>query len=354
MTPPQKNPIDLKTMIKDTKQDMEDVHQALEKLRSLSHDEQTEAEVLRSRIDEQSTLICILKQRADEMLLRCQALDKINTELENLRTNVQKELENERKKSEMLEQRFMDLAANHRELINFKDEYKSQNAKLVQENERLRNENEKLFSKELQDKEETILKLTQELKDLAEQHKRLETEYQEKTTGFQAKLKELISLHQIKEASLKNELNDTQKQLKSAVEMCAELDLQLRQSQEKEAMRETETQVILEKLLEEKDELIDLSMQRGKIIEDKQAEIEELERKRLEAENARLEAERRFEKEAATVNSDLKVQELQNALERAEVTCSELKKEFEAYKKYSSELLDKEKELNSKLRHMAL
>jgi len=43
----------------------------------------------------------------------------------------------------------------------------------------------------------------------------------EKTTGFQIKLKELINLHQIKEASLKNELSDTQKQLKNAVEMCA-------------------------------------------------------------------------------------------------------------------------------------
>ncbi|ROL52263.1 Coiled-coil domain-containing protein 89 [Anabarilius grahami] len=191
MTSPRKIQIDLKTMIKDTKQlrfnppdlnlsykDMDDVHQALEKLRSLSQEERTEAEVLRSRIDEQSTLICVLKQRADEMLLRCQALEKINTELENLRANVQVELENERKKSELLEQRFMHLASNHRELINFKNEYKSQNAKLEKENERLRKENETLFSEEVQEKEETILKLTQELKDLAEQHKILETEYQ--------------------------------------------------------------------------------------------------------------------------------------------------------------------------------
>ncbi len=157
---------------------MDDVHQALEKLRSLSQEERTEADMLRSRIDEQSTLICILKQRADEMLLRCQALEKINTELENLRANVTLELENERKKSELLEQRFMLLASNHRELINFKNEYKSQNAKLEKENERLREENETLFSHEVQEKEKSILKLTQELKELAEQHKILETEYQ--------------------------------------------------------------------------------------------------------------------------------------------------------------------------------
>lgn len=45
-----------------------------------------------------------------------------------------------------------------------------------------------------------------------------------------------------------------------------ELDLKLRQTQEKESMRETDTQERLEKLMKEKDELIDLSMQRGKMI----------------------------------------------------------------------------------------
>ncbi len=34
----------------------------------------------------------------------------------------------------------------------------------------------------------------------------------------------------------------------------------------------------------------------------------------------------RFEKEAAAVNSELRVKELQDALERAEDTCNELKK----------------------------
>ncbi|ROL52262.1 Coiled-coil domain-containing protein 89 [Anabarilius grahami] len=119
-------------------------------------------------------------------------------------------------------------------------------------------------------------------------------------------------------------------------------------------MRETDTQERLEKLMKEKDELIDLSVQRGKVILDKQAEIQELERKRQEAENGRVDAENRFEKEAASVNSELRVKELQDALERAEDTCDELKKAFEAFKKHSSELLEKEKDLNCKLRHMVI
>lgn len=153
---------------------MDDVHQAL---RGLSQEEQTELRMLRSRIEEQSGLICMLKQRADEMLLRSQTLERFNTKLQNLQVNMQTELQNEREKSEQQEQRFMDLAANHRELINFKDEYKQKNVELMKENKRLREENEKLFSKELQEKEEIIHKLTQEMHDLNEKHRQSEKEW---------------------------------------------------------------------------------------------------------------------------------------------------------------------------------
>ncbi|XP_030643193.1 coiled-coil domain-containing protein 89 [Chanos chanos] len=352
MGSPQRNPKDLRKMVQDTKQDMDDVHKALEKLRGPSQEERLETDMLRSRIDEQSTLICILKRRADEMLLRCQALERINAELEDLQANVQAELENERKRSKQLEERFMDLAANHRELISFKDEYKRQTAELLKENKRLREENEKLFCKEVQEKEAVILKLTQELRDLAEQHKHLEMECQHKMTGFQAKIKELINLHEIKEASLQVELQDTQKQLKDAVELCTKLDLELKETQERDTVRETETQGKLDSLMREKDELLDLSMQQEKIIQDKEAEIQQLELRRQEAENATVEALDRFEKEASAVNEVLRVTELQQALERAEGIYDNLRKDFEAYKKHSGELLAKEKELNAILRHM--
>jgi len=45
------------------------------------------------------------------------------------------------------------------------------------------------------------------------------------------------------------------------------LDLKLRQTKEKESLRETDTQERLEKLMKEKDELIDLSLQRGRVIQ---------------------------------------------------------------------------------------
>ncbi|KAM9487232.1 coiled-coil domain-containing protein 89 [Clarias gariepinus] len=302
---------------------MDEAQQALENLRGLSLEERTELGMLRSRIDEQSNLICMLKQRADELLHRCQALEQANTELRNMQVNMKMDLQNEQEKSEHLEQRFMDLAANHKEMIIFKDEYKEKNTELMLENEKLREENEKLFSPDLELKKETIHKLSQQLSDLTEEHRRSEKENQEKET------------------SLLEKLQKSQIELKNAVDMHTEMVLKLSQIQEKVTMKETR----FEALKKEKDELLELSTQREKVMQEQQEEIQELKKKMEEAENAKKEAEERFEKESAAVNTDLRVLQLEDAVKKAE-------QEFEAYKKYSSDLLSQEKELNEKLRHM--
>ncbi|XP_046701474.1 coiled-coil domain-containing protein 89 isoform X2 [Silurus meridionalis] len=313
---------------------MGDLQQELEELKELSLKDQTNVEMLRSRIDEQSILICKLKQRADLTLLRCQALDRINTELRNQQVNMETDLQTERQKSEQLEKRFMDLATNHEEMIKFKDEYKQKNAELMKENKRLQEENDTFFSKELQEKEETIHKLSQGLRDIHEKHTNSEREHQEK------------------EAILQDKLHNTQKKLKKAVDMNEEMALQFRQIQERGAMTETEAEEKFEALMKEKHKLLELSMQRGKIIQDKQEEIQELEKKKNKAEEARQEAEDRFKREADAVNTDLRVKRLQNALEKAEQKCIELKREFDAHKNYSTHLLEQERALNARLRHM--
>lgn len=133
--------------------------------------------MLRSRIDEQSSLICILKQRADKTLLQCQALQKINTELEDQATHCRKELESERKKAETLVHRFSDLSANNEAIIAFMEEYKNQNAQLKEENKQLRLENDSLFSQKLHNQEVHVQKLTQEMKLLTEECTNKENEH---------------------------------------------------------------------------------------------------------------------------------------------------------------------------------
>lgn len=159
-------------------QHMDIVRKSLEELRSISANDATETGMLRSRIDEQSSLICMLKERADEVLLRCQALQHINTELESRVTDCQTELDSERNRAELLEKRFMNLAANNQAIIAFMEEYKSQNAQLKLENKQLQSENNTLFSQKLQDKEVFVQKQMQEIKQLTEKYTNKEIEYQ--------------------------------------------------------------------------------------------------------------------------------------------------------------------------------
>lgn len=154
---------------------MDSIQKSLEKLRSLSTEDTREA--LKSRIDEQSCLIIILKQRADDLLLRYQAQQKISADLEGRVTDCQEQLDRERKKVELIERRFMDLAGNNESIIVFMDEYKMQNAQLKLENKELQAENDTLFSRKLQDKEALVQKLTEEVKQLTEKYTNKEKEY---------------------------------------------------------------------------------------------------------------------------------------------------------------------------------
>ena len=156
---------------------MDGIQKSLERLRSFSVEDATETGLLRSRIDEQSGLISMLKQRADEVLLRCLALQKINTESEEQVAQYQKKLDRERKKAELIEKRFMDLASNNQAIIAFMDEHKHQNVQLKLENQQLQSENKTLFSKKLQDKEVFVKKLMQEIKQLTERYEKTEKEY---------------------------------------------------------------------------------------------------------------------------------------------------------------------------------
>uniref|UniRef100_A0A8C6UNU7 Zgc:172182 n=1 Tax=Neogobius melanostomus TaxID=47308 RepID=A0A8C6UNU7_9GOBI len=244
------------------------MHDALENLWVFSGAEGTDIEVLRSRIDEQSTLISILKQRSDELLVRCQALQKINSELEDKITDCHKELDNERMKSETLEKRFMVLASNHEAIIVFKDEYKSHNAELKQRNQELQSENDTLFSKKLQDQEAAVQSIAQELKQLKEKYAQEENNY-----------RYLIFCQKIFTFKL-NGIN-------------VYLKIQLKNTLEKHTSKETTTRKTIEALCRERDKLLQVSVERGKLIQEKQQELEQMEIKLSEEKKLRTKAEER-------------------------------------------------------------
>lgn len=159
---------------------MDSIQRSMEELQCFSAGGDTDkqsAELLRSRLSEQSSLIGILKRRADELTLQCQSLQKVNAELEAQVAECHKDLDKERRRADLLERRFMQLASNNQGIISFMEEYKCQNARLNSENKELLAENQTLFSKKVQEREAFIQELLKESKQTTEEFTKKEKEY---------------------------------------------------------------------------------------------------------------------------------------------------------------------------------
>ncbi|KAK9538027.1 hypothetical protein VZT92_005589 [Zoarces viviparus] len=278
MATPQRNVENFTEMEGDTTELMDSIQ---EQLASLSTEDATETEMLRSRLDEQSTLISMLEQRADKELLTCQALEQLNADLEGRETDRQKELDGERQKANLLEKRNIER--------NYPDA--SQNS----------------WNKQLSIKPKT--------------HRYL--------------------------------INCMMQQQREAVEMCSDLKTKLQQVEEEHALEKINLSESITSLAKERDKLLDLSMERGKVIQEKQEEIQQLETKWKQEKKARAEAEHRFEQEAKAVNEDVNVKLIQSALDESKSNYRKLKEDFEAFRDHSNNLLLQERELNEKLRHFA-
>ncbi|KAM8857521.1 coiled-coil domain-containing protein 89 isoform 1-T1 [Synchiropus picturatus] len=315
------------------------------KLTTLSTEEIAELGMLQARTLEQSNLFGTMKQRHDELHLQCQTLEKINAELESQMKSSQEALEEQRKKAEMLEKRFRDLAANNEAIIVFKNEYKMQNAQLKRENTHLQEENDSLFSQKLHDSQMTVQKLKQDLNRLQEGFTNKEKEYKEKIARYELKLLKQTSEHQEQETLQCGQIEDLQRRHEDALEMCKDLKVQLQHAKEAHDVRETSLQHDITSLTKERDKLSQLNIERGKLLQEKEKEILQLQMKYKDERKSRIKAEDRFVLEAEVVNADTKVK---NLMKKYTV----LNTEFEAFKEHSNRLLEKERELNKVLRHL--
>lgn len=115
---------------------------------------------------------------------------------------------------------------------------------------------------------------------------------------------------------------------------------------------QTETERKVEELNKEKKDLLQLCMERGRTIQERQKELAELSNRLQDVEKARCKAEERYQRDVTAVDADSRVQELNKRLADTDKQFEQLKREFEAYKKHSGDLLAKERELNAKLRHL--
>ncbi|XP_077978620.1 coiled-coil domain-containing protein 89-like isoform X2 [Glandiceps talaboti] len=324
----------------------------LDKLRSLSKDDKTENAMLRSRIDEQSQLICILKQRSDEYVQKALTLDRVNKELEHFRDNAQHIIDNEIKKFNLLDKRFYELADNHEEMIRFKDEYKRQNEELRKQNAKLKDDNEKLFSGAIMERDEKINSMEKHIRSFQQQcHdydktlSQMKNEIINTRQGLERELREKERHYQNEIALLQKKVKETEEHLRGAT---AKLQYHKESIQNADAAR----QMAIEKLTKERDEMLELSMQRGKLIQDKQKEIKSAQDKLVSAERSVKAMQDKFERESAAVNANLQVQKLKREKDESKYKERELLMEFDAYKRHTNDLLKKERDLNARLRQL--
>ncbi|XP_052096020.1 coiled-coil domain-containing protein 89-like [Mytilus californianus] len=348
-----RNPKEIREMVSDSNKDMSDMQRNLSKLKSLSEDDKTETAMLRSRIDEQSQLIMILKQRADDVSRKSQTLDKINKEMMDFRENAQEMLDGEIRKYNILNARFDDLASNHQELIKIKDEYKRSNQELRIENSRLREENERIFSGAILEKDKQIAEMDRKLSSFKEQynmleqkHRQLQQDMKGKEDGLRNEIKTVQENYRTEVKMLQSKLQDSEERLKGA-------NYKLQNQIEGRKSLDVESQHRIQQLTKEKDELLDLAMQRGKIVQREQTENKKLQRRIEDMEKAVQTMEEKFEREATAVNANLQVRRLREEASDAGHKYTEVVKEFEAYRKHSQTLLQREKDLNERLRHLA-
>nr|XP_009675057.1 PREDICTED: coiled-coil domain-containing protein 89 [Struthio camelus australis] len=331
--------------------DREDLNKGLWKFCGIPEEEKSEKALLRSRIEEQYHLICILKRRADDAHKRCKGLEQLNMKLEELRTEDAAKLKAQTQRIQCLEERFMDLADNHEKMIRFKDEHKKQNMQLWQENNRLRQENETLFSQTVREKEAEVLQLTSQARKLSQQLDSLQEKCAYESRRAQEREKEMLEAQSQQASAYAWEVDSLKKQLQCLQEKHQQIVAQVEQEESQQRAQGSELQKKLERAYQEKEELLNLAVERGKALQEKQQEIQQLGKKLETVQKARQLTEEHFVKEAAAVSGDLRVQELQRQLESSKQAYSELSLQFDAYKKHSQDLLTKEKELNVKLRH---
>ncbi|NWV45406.1 CCD89 protein, partial [Daphoenositta chrysoptera] len=316
-----------------------------------SSKERSEEVLLLSHLEQHHHLISMLKKKEDDTCERCRDLEELIVKLEKLRAEDAVKIKTQTQHIQYLEGRFMDLAKNHEKMIQFKNEHKKRHMQLWEENKRLRQDREALFSQAVREKEAEVLQLAAQARKLSQQLCSLQEKYAYESHRAQEREKELLEAQSQQAGAYAREVDSLKKQLQLLQERHQQTAARAEQAENQQRAQSSELQAKLERAHEEKEQLLNLAMERGKALQDKEQAIWKLEEKLGTAEEAMQRAGRHPKKEAAVADQDLKVQELQRELEHSKQAHNELLLRFDAYRKHSKDLLTKERALNVKLRH---
>ncbi|KAM3678640.1 LOW QUALITY PROTEIN: coiled-coil domain-containing protein 89 [Ammospiza maritima maritima] len=325
----------------ETGKDVEDLTKSLEELCESSK-EQSEEVLLLSHLEQHHHLVSVLKGKMDDTHKRCRDLEQLNMELEKLRGEDAVKIKTQTHRIQYLEGRFTDLVKNHENIIQFKNEH-NQHLQLREESKCLWQDREALFSQAVREKEAEVLQLAAQARRLSQQFCSLQEKYASESHRAQEREKELLEAQCQLADGYAQEVDSLKRQLQLLQERHQQAGAESQQR-----AQGSELQAKLERAHEEKEQLLNLAMERSKALQDKEREIQKLEEKLETMEEAMQRAGRCLKKEAA---EDLKVQELQGQLERSKQAYNELLLQFSAYRKHSMDLLTKERALNIKRHH---
>ncbi|NXP83885.1 CCD89 protein, partial [Passerina amoena] len=338
----------------ETGKEVEDLTKSLEELCESSK-EQSEEVLLLSHLEQHHHLVSILKRKVDDTHKRCRDLEQLNMELEKLRGEDAVKIKTQTQSIQYLEGRFTDLVKNHEKLIKFKSEHKNQHLQLWEESKRLRQDREALFSQAVREKEAEVLQLAAQARKLSQQFCSFQEQYASESHRAQEREKELLEAQSQLADGYAQEVDSLRnpgfKQLQVLQERRQQAAERAEQAESQQRAQGSELQAKLGRAHEEKEQLLNLAMERSKALQDKEWEMQKLEEKLETVEEAMQRAGRCLKKEAAAVDKDLKVQELQGQLECSKKAYNELLLQLNAYRKHNMDLLTKERALNIKLRH---
>ncbi|PAA56781.1 hypothetical protein BOX15_Mlig004999g2 [Macrostomum lignano] len=316
-----------------------ELQQQLGRLRHLEPEDKSELGLLRSRVEDQSHLIMMLKQRSDENLMRAQTQERLNKQLEEARAEAEQRLERELQRFRVLEEQFETLSSNHEQLIQFNNEHKQQKEWLQKENTKLRDHFETLVAARLRERDAETSRLTERLATAERQLQESRQEAGQTADRLNARLAELSARAERLEADAAA--------AKAAVR---ERDAQLAELRAAAAAEGESGRTKLAELTKEKDSLLTLSMERGRLCEEKQRELKAARERQEVAERRLRELQDRYSRDTEAVSSDAAVKKLRADLEFHRRALADLRQEFSAYKVHAGSALKQEKEINARLR----
>lgn len=244
-----------------------------------SSEERGEEALLLSHLEQHHPLVSVLKKKVDDTHELCRDLEQLNMELEKLRAEDAVKIKTQTQRIQYLEGCFMDLIKNHEKLTQFKNEHKNRHIQRWEENKDLRQDREAPFNQAVREKEAEVLRLVAQETKLSHQLCSLQEKYACESHRAQEPEKELLLAQSQQADAYAREVDSLKKQQQLLQERHQQAAARAEQVESQQRAQGSELQAKLERACEEKEQLLNLAIERSKALQDKEREIQKLEEK---------------------------------------------------------------------------